>query len=308
MLAPEAKASTTNQGDTATPESLVADTAGDGERLIFYQSIQTLLEQATDSDSVTTTDSKKLSKAILVLCQLSPHVGGSRDVCKLMEMAAGHILTQEEQATGFLAKESSESMKIAKAVALIQNRLDASVEGSDPYAGLAWLLDFAAIQLGQDLALIQEESAATVSGSSNKQLPSTLHIFVPHNKRGGKNKKGKETSFRKIVNSSVEILLWSRSDAAVKNGAFYKSLKAFTDAGIVAVGDKNPIKKALMTMQAVIRSLRSQLNENARERGFMLTDLYVQDPNKIQIKHIRKAKSSDLSKLTALAKKKNSTT
>lgn len=285
LLAPEAKAEAAHGGKKQDGESPAVTAAGDGERLIFYTAIQTMLKEATTAERATTTTNsvEQLVKAISVLCQLSPHVGGSRDVCKLMEIMATHLLSQEEQASGFLAKEKSESKKIAKATVLLKSTIESSVK-TNPYSGLAWLLEYTTGQLGKDLGLVN----STANDGDKKELPSTLNVFVPHNKRGKSNKKGKtETSMRKIVNASLEVLVWSKSDIAMENPTFAKALTVFCDSKIIASSDKAPIKSALMSIQARIRKLRLQLNNFARDEGFMLTDLYVKDKTSVQVKHIR---------------------
>jgi hypothetical protein len=87
----------------------------------------------------------------------------------------------------------------------------------------------------------------------------------------------------------------------MNNDVFVKSHETFRN---FLLNDKETIKKALMTMQTVIRKLRQQLNMYARDKGFMLTDLFVMDPSRIKLHQVQHGKSGDLTKLAKFATKK----
>jgi hypothetical protein len=108
------------------------------------------------------------------------------------------------------------------------------------------------------------------------------------------------------VNSAAEILIWRRSDTALANGVFSKALSKFGDPKLLAAGENEPIKTPLMSIQKVVRKFRLQLNDHAREKGYMLTDLFVMDPSRLNLNQIKNGKMGDLSKLTKLATKKRS--
>jgi hypothetical protein len=296
-LAPEAKTQAfVSSGKTPKKKSSVV-VAGDGERLIFYTAVGTLLKQATTTGNSGALDHTATAKALLVLCQLLPFVGGTRDVCKFMEMFVTHIFTHEEVVNfASLKTTTSDSLMIAKVVDLVEKKLEAPTD-SDPYSGLSWLLTFAAKLLDEDLDLVQSPD------ENRGSIHSTLHIFLPHNKRG----RNCKDSTRKIVNSAAEILIWRRSDAALANGVFSKALSKFRDPKLLAAGENEPIKTSLMSLQKVVRKFRLQLNGHAREKGYMLTDLFVMEPSRLNVNQIKSGKMGDLSKLTKFATKKKST-
>jgi len=310
----------------ATHHEASSSTCGDGERLIFYAAIQTLFEIAASSSPTTekvgNDRHERVNKALQVLTQLSPHVGGSRDVCYLIGQFVTHILQSAKHHESILlhGNETSESIKIARAVDLVESKISSSSASDNAFSSLAWLLDFAGDQLDEDLKLIQEEEKkqgdGQMSATIERAFPSTLHVFIPHNKRGRCTKKkisGVATApssmpTRHVVNAACEILIWSRSMAARKNGAFSKSYEKFRGTVTYANDStKEIIKSALMTMQTIIRKLRQKLNNYARNKGFMLTDLFVMDPSRIELKQVLLGKIGDLTKLTALASKKMST-
>jgi hypothetical protein len=270
--------------------------AGNGERVIFYTAVGALLKLVTTASIPKDVDCTAITKALLVLCQLAPFVGGTRDICKFLEMFVTHILTQHEAVFGLLKNRKSESLTTAKLVDLVEKALEAPTE-LNPYSGLSYLLTFAAKLLDEDLDLVQSSQEKPVS------LPSTLHIFIPHNKRG----RDCKNCTRKIVNSATEILIWRRSNAAMANGAFSKSLSKLRDPKLLASGENDPIKTPLMSIQKVVRKLRLKLNNHAREKGYMLTDLFLMDPSRLNLKQIQVGKSGDLAKLTKIATKKRST-
>lgn len=166
--------------------------------------METLFNQVTTKakDAV---NANAISKTILVLSQQCPYVVGSRDVCKLIELFVPNILKQEEARSAFLAKESSESLKIAKSVDFVERTLAASRD-INPYSALAWLLRFAAGLVDQDLDFVQSCSESIVAHFS------ALLIFVPHKKPS--------KSMRKMANAVAEVLIWSRSDTAMTNPDF----------------------------------------------------------------------------------------
>jgi hypothetical protein len=206
------------------------------------------------------------------------------------------------------------------------------------------LLQLAAQTLDQDLNIVREEGsnkkeddavAAAAASNRYKTFPSTLHVFLPHRDRGRissskKKRKAKhswakgaeEVPHRHVVNSVAELLIWSRTNAAMSQPAFAHSFQEFLGAfskttknknAIVvkdqqqADGDKSAKKAALHTMQTIIRKLRKELNDYARNCGFMLTNQFTIDPSAVTLDKVCMGKSADLALLTAIAKKKGST-
>jgi hypothetical protein len=161
LLAPEAKTQgLVSSGETPKKKSSVV-VAGDGERLIFYTAAGTLLKQATTTGNFGAVDRTAITKALLVLCQLLPFVGGTRDVCKFIEMFVTHIFTHEEVVNfGVLVARTSDSLTIAKVVDLVEKKLEAPIDWN-PYSGLSWLLKFAAKLLDEDLDLVQSSRLNT---------------------------------------------------------------------------------------------------------------------------------------------------
>jgi len=136
LLAPESKNVQSEKGKdgSATP--------GDGERKHFYLAIKKLLELqkaiATDPDN-----NNKVQKAIEVLFQLAPFVGGSRDVCHLIEKSIGVICTGEM---------GKDDLPFAQMVARV---IRVAMQNSNQ-TGLSRLLEFSARQLDQDLIIVRE--------------------------------------------------------------------------------------------------------------------------------------------------------
>ena len=338
LLSPEAKALVTSQNEKNL-------SAGDGERCLFYLSIQQILLRhilmttTTSSSSVPPPDMMKnervldsLDKAYAVLLQIAPLAGGSRDVSAILTDSLETIRTvqvtrqeaeKKQTAHRILGTEEPLSLAIGECLVFC---LNCFCEGG-VYSHLEALFQLAADTLDQDLRIIEQHggtsrgttttmNTTTSTEETKTEFPSTLHIFIPHHGRGrpNNNKKTRRTntgsgkasrtySERQLVNSVAEILIWSRTCAAMsKNQAFSQAYETFLQE--VGKSNKEGAKASLHTMQTIIRRLRKTLNSYAREQGFMLTDQFHLDTNRLNIGMVNKGKAGDISTLTTQAKKK----
>lgn len=305
MLAPEAKACMNRSESGANAGS--TSSTGDGERKLFYLAVQQLLnecDQMNDSDAPIKNYAAIL-KAANVLTELAPFVGGTRDVCYIMEHAITSIVSSTADGAD-LPLNQPMSLLVRNAVLKVNRVVK---ESPEKFASLASLLDFAASQLDQDIHLVRAATTSKTDAPDDNTsvvvFPSTLHVFIPHNKRGAlskaqKAKSGRDISIRQVVNSTAEVLLWSRTSVAMQNAAFATCLdRLLTDVS----SDQSTAKTALHHMQTVIRKIRHEINSYARDQGFMLTDQFVHDPSKLRMSQVFKGKSGDLTKLEKLAKK-----
>jgi hypothetical protein len=313
-LAPEAKTCAKNISNTdSTPLT------GRGERKLFYLAVEQLMAEL-DADNVvspTTTDedatmknTPAIRKAVSVLVELAPYVGGTRDVCNILERAVESIVSSTTDGAS-LQLDGSLSLLVRDSVLKVEHAIQVYAA---KYASLAALLDLAATRLDQDIQIIRAttSSTTTATGDNNSSplepFPSTMHIFIPHNRRGAlskaqKAKLGRATSLRQVVNASAEVLLWSRTSVAMQNPVFKTSLKRLLSHEST---EKSIAKTSLHQIQTVIRNIRREMNSCARSQGFMLTDQFVHDPSKLNMSQIFKGKCGDLNKLQRFATKSGS--
>jgi len=274
-------------------------TAGDGERLIFYTAARALRENQ---------DLENAAAALRVLLRVSPLIGGTRDICTII------VEFVDAELRNLQATEESLSHRAATALQHFFRTRDCA---------LKILCQLAADLLDEDLDIVRSEKP--------KELPSTLHMFIPHRDRGSK-WKNEQTSVgpgrggrgrgrgggrghgivsstllfnRKLANTVAEILIWSktsRMNDSEKFASMYQNLLAASSNG-----NKNAIKKNLYAMQTIIRKHRQELNQFARERGQMLHDQMVLNPSQVTLSQIKRGKTGDIAILTKLAKKKENT-
>lgn len=298
--------------------------AGDGERLVFYTAIYTIFGHVQKSPQA------KLALESLV--KIAPLAGGSRDVCSVIEGMVSSLALQDEGMkqvrTVMLELKGKESLSplVAYGVCMIQDKLQQQ-DDSSGLSALKLLLTLAADTLDQDLAIIRSYDESD-NKKKEKELPSTLHMFVPHRDRGKSNKKKKTAnqenqqeattkiatvSDRQVVNGIAEILIWCRTVQAVENKAFmdcYESLVKLAKNRYTITDDATAtkFKSNLHVMQTIIRNLRKELNGFARKQGFMLTDQFqLKSADALTLTQVARGKAGDLTTLTRLAKKKGDT-
>ena len=157
-MSPQAKAEKASNTKECDGEAVSA--AGDGERFIFYTAARALWDKHDESENA--------AAALRVLIRVSPLAGGTRDVCAMIVEFVDAALEQSLQTKRANLKilgEESKSRLVALGLTSLKN-----MDGA-----LAILCRVAADLLDEDLGIIQSKS---------NQLPSTLHMFIPHRDRG----------------------------------------------------------------------------------------------------------------------------
>ena len=273
--------------------------AGDGERRIFYMGVRSLMNQILSSQD--DGQQETLVLALGVLLQCAPYAGGSRDVCALLVEIVESILVHDDtiksKRRDMMSLDGKESMSDLVSVGVLQ--VLSNMQG---LAAFRDLLQLAADTLDKDFDILEHKK----EDPTFQELPSTLHIFLPHRDRGRPKKRKRDEDKedkvpdRQLVNSIVEILIWSRTVKALGNEAFVQSYERF----IGAAATHEALKRNLQVMQTIIRNYRKELNEYAREQGFMLSTEFELDESKLSLKKIKRAKTGDLTNLTRLARKK----
>lgn len=300
ILSPQAKMEKTSQDHNIT--------AGDGERLIFYIALKTIWEKSKDSDNA--------AAALRVLMNACPLAGGTRDICTLIVDFVSSILNELLKEKRTIESILGESESLSGLVGIALKNLQ-SMENNN---ALNLLCTLAADLLDQDLNIIRSPST--------NELPSTLHVFIPHRDRGMKrNKKQKATNMelgsrseeetdskkkkikkvpdRQLANAVAEILIWSKTSNMDDKGKFLSMYENLFIA--VSMNNGDAIKRNLHAMQTIIRKQRQQLNRFARRHGQMLSNQFALDASQVDISRIRRGKSGDITLLTKFANKKADT-
>lgn len=312
IRAPEAKGEAMAKDATSTTETVAT---GDGERKLFYLAVKALLRKAVLEEQHQAGDDKAQTfKALQVVLDLAPNVGGSRDICTLLEDCIGDMIetTVTQQKKAMIELYGKESLGLLVRVALQECLVQFS--RSAAYAQIEQkLVQVGADVLAVDLNIVRQ--AVDGAGSAdetnqqdkkNQSLPSTLHVFLPHRSRGARNKNKKQKTStpssiprRQIINCVAEILLWSRVPAAMDQNAFAKSYAML----LQATSDQELATKAMHTMQTIARKLRQELNNHARSQGFMLTNQFdLKGENGLDMAMIRRGKEGDVALLGKRAK------
>eukprot|EP00965_Chrysotila_dentata_P165991 5480696-Pleurochrysis_carterae.AAC.2 len=222
---------------------------GDGERLIFAIAFLCLLRFSTRNcttllPSVPTPDSAATAemmagRAARCLVSLAVPAGGSRDVCRLLELASYDALARG----GYLATRQQHGHAHALRLAVCAF---AKPDALAPHAHLSALAKLAATMLDGDLAIVRKQQAAKpgisdvtghaaaagaetaaetaaaptgAAASATTERPplmSTIHTFLPHNDRGSSRAPG----HRKLAQCVAEMLVWSQTAAATNTSAF----------------------------------------------------------------------------------------
>ena len=219
------------------------------------------------------------------------------------------ILKHKESFSVFKKARATLSLSgtVTKAVGVIESAMK---EENPAALLLESLLQLAAETLDEDFIIVR-------SGERGEKLPSTLHVFLPHHGRGSRRKKkknplqnpafvGADFSERLLVNCVAELLLFRRTTTANHSvpgfSTSYEKLVSLADTALL--DGQAPIKKARMSLEAIIRRLRKEINDYGRDNGFMLTDQFVRDASKLRSRQINGGKAGDLSSLARLAAKK----
>jgi hypothetical protein len=282
-------------------------TAGEGERRIFYTAIRVLFSQSCHNI-------KESRLALEALAKLAPHVGGSRDVCTILENMVLSLLQEglEQTRTEMKALVGIESLSML--VGLGVNFIQGKLQEDGSLTSIEYLLQLAANTLDKDFDIILRNKKKIQQDSATKkdeELPSTLHIFLPHHNRGRskkrKNEQGatkrKQISSRLLASGVAEILIWSRTSKAMSNPVFSDSYSRFLMAS--ADKDDKAIKSSLFIMQTIIRNLRKELNSFARDQGFMLTDQLQLDSDSLDLSKVMRGKAGDMTNLSRLARRRD---
>lgn len=291
---------------------------GEGERLVYYTAFRYLLEQLiaitteAESATVTATSHEQLQSALLALVRIAPLAGGSRDICQMIEDTVTLLVSRNPDVQTFRVLQTTlhgkDGHSLSQTVAVCVRALEAEIAANRSAALiLQELIQLAAKTLDEDFAVVAADDMDGDNKATVGAMPSTMHIFVPHHERGrpAKRKTTPTISERHLSNSVAELLLWRRTDRAMATPAFVASYEKLLRPN--ARDDKESAKKAWTCLQTVIRKLRRELNAHARERGFMLSDQFVRDADRLASRHINAGKAGDLGRLAKLASKKGNT-
>lgn len=265
------------------PEAKASDdeSVGDGERLVFYG---TLLElhHYWQANNISYPEQARLAfEAGAAMIRIAARIGGTRDLCAIIEHLALANLKREGLLEGEAAPESFADKLVPAVRALAVN--------GKPDDLLELALGLAAQQLDQDLRMLKSEGGA-------KECLSTIHVKLPHNQRGSNTKGAWQ---RKLANCAAEVLIWQRSTVAQEDPRFGRTLtklKALTTS-------KDSALKLIQQVQMNARKQRQLLNNHARNEGFLVSSSYQLDKSSLTLRHIRRAKVGDLSLLKKLASK-----
>ena len=287
VLSPEAKAQERNDGNHAK-------ITGNGERLIFYKAARYIFENQEGDEA---------TKALSVMCRIAPLAGGTRDICTLIRefVHSSNDTGLQQTRNDMIALDGKESLTslVGSAVQHVHATTGAGRDILDS------LLQVAADLLDEDLGIVEHDETNQDSSGECKKLPSTFHVFLPHRDRGrgGKKRKRDSVSDQQLVNSVAEVLIWTKTKAAMSNKAFVACYDKFLQG--VSTANKDTIKANLHIMQCIIRKeYRQKLNSFARNNGFMLSDQFTLDPSVVNVKRIKCGKTYDIASLTHLATKK----
>ena len=327
VRAPEAKALRSTAADnTNTSKSEIELATGDGERKLFYLAVKALfkkcLSQEDEDDLLAEKETIKTCTALQVLLGMAPHVGGSRDICSLLEECLGDMIERSalvsKRKKDMLSNYGKESLGLLVGTAVLECL--AMFSQSQTCSHIEHLVQVGADLLTFDLSIVRQEQEAHAfriekvqpdNLPTSKDIPSTLHVFLPHHERGAppRGKKRRNISDatipqRQLVNCVAEILIWSRAPAAMGQVAFAGAYKNFLAAA--SRGDKEVATKTMLTMQTIVRKLRRELNNYARSKGFMLSNQFeLKGDSGLDLGMVRRGKEADVA---LLSKRANSST
>ena len=289
--------------EEATVADKEVDSAGDGERLLFYLAVRAMQAASLEGHRIA-------GLAAAALCRMAPMAGGTRDVCTLIEHLAFQMLsTMRSSGEPFAPLPDGKVLPVlVETLGTCFGPAESALESA--HAPLFALLDAAARLLDEDVTLVRAAAEATQRASEKSGKPraedgalmSTISTFLPHNDRGASG------SCRRLVQCLVELLIWARTTAATDNPAFATAL-GLLKAELAARGDggKASVEGLIHRLQTHIRRLRKELNASARQQGFALCTLYSLDPAAVSLRALRRGKAGDLSMLKKLATKAGDT-
>lgn len=263
------------RGHGSGPDVEVDNGDGDGERLILYLAMIILTILAKKG-------SEYAGKASQCLAVLALPAGGTRDLCAFLE----HLIYVELYDQDLLQDDYEKgqmSTILQKSMKHLGTSLKASLETPSAMSVLDELLDTCALLVDRDLKLVRQTS------TSPKELPSTIHTFIPHRDRG--------TKSRNVVQTVAEILIWSRCTSAMQHDSFSSAWDSMKEC------EEDSFIKSLHGMQTTIRRLRKELNDSARANGFSLYTSFRMDPSTINLPMLKKGKEGDVVMIRNLAAK-----
>jgi hypothetical protein len=260
------------------------ESVGDGERLLFYVTLLTLRRFWLDLKDKTPEQAQFAYEAAACMIRSASRIGGSRDLCAIIE----HLSMARLVRGGNMGGDPPESFadKLVPAVSDVAFR-------TQPGALLELALVLAARQLDDDLSMLHSVD----DDEKDKNLLSTIHVMIPHNRRGS-NTKGSWQ--RKLANSVAEILIWQRTSVAQSDVRFAKALEKLALLSPTALSQGHSL---IQQLQTTARKQRQLLNEHARKQGFLLTSSYLMDKTSLTLGQVRRAKAGDLRMLEKLARK-----
>jgi len=289
--------------------------AGHGERLSFYLFYVYLRIMARDDDDKSS--NMFLARACVCLGRLALPAGGTRDVCALLE----HLVYDTLDVAGVLQIQKDQGGKraLAQAVMTIVLGQDTMESKTSESLVLEELLKIAAQLLDEDLALIAEIEATSLTstkeleGSQDKEtkkqkmetsqdriLQSTISTFIPHHDRG--------TKSRKLVQSVAELMIWCQTSSSKVDPKFSAAIQDLRQYSSLTpppsdtnIDDK--IIACVHSLQTSIRRLRKTLNSSSRDQGFSLCTSFTMDPASITFGMVKAGKEGDVQGLSALASK-----
>jgi hypothetical protein len=293
--APEAKLELRNKDSKETDIG-----SGHGERLSFYVII--LYFQAMARNAQLLQLNNFALKACECLARLALPAGGTRDICALIE----HLLYEELDLMRIFEVQKEKGNKRALCQA-VNAFVVVQEDGTNASQVLTDLVQIAKDLIDQDMKIIDSKTGnsesnsesngtqikrARLDKSENEHLQSTINTFIPHHNRG--------SNARKLVQTTAELMIWSRTEVMKANKTFSSSLDELSSIG---TDDDVKVIHQVHILQTAIRRMRKKLNASSRDQGFSLCTSFKMNPDTISADMIKTAKHGDLKRLRELATK-----
>ena len=244
---------------------------GDGERLVFYVTVLALQRFAVENGQGAPEAARCAEKAANALVKAAAQVGGTRDINALIEHLTLAMLMAQADVPLYDAPPPAifaDCLVPAVRAIMVTHPLPSLLES---------LLATASSQLDSDFALLQQkkdEKDGVQPKDEEEALMSTLHVTMAHSGRGSNTK---NAWHRKLTNAVAEILIWQRTKVAgVEDERFVPAWHNFRQLA-PTTSDVNNGHVCLQQMQTSACKLRQQLNQHAREQGFLLSSTYLMD-------------------------------
>ena len=299
MKSPEAK-SIAQDHLTKEEEGHVSeqeDTSGHGERMTFYI-LFICLHYLSTRDKESSIDENMIdfsTKSCQCLGRLAIAVGGTRDICTLME----HLVYDHLVQHGIINIRDGNGNKRAISAAMIKvtQNMPISTVLSDLVKAAAELLD-------SDFSLIVSSNTAEKEDKSKEEeikLQSTINTFIPHHDRGSKE--------RRLAQSVAEFMIWKEAKHSQIDPKFVQAITdiCLSSSSLSASDDSSmddKIISSLHVLQTSIRRFRKELNQSSRKRGFSLCTSYSMEPSSITLSMVKRGRVGDVTSLQRLASKK----